>query len=152
MARKNLRHIQNLLRSSPGNEDLQSLEISALQNLVNLSRAEEYMARQKLRALQIKAGDHNSKYFHHCLKERVNGNKILSLSLEDGSRIFLPQEIHQASISYFQNLFSNPSPSASSVADLRSFVNKCIQPDKVADLVKEITYEEIKDSIFKMKA
>ena len=64
--------------------------------------------------------------------------------------IYQPQEIHQASISYFQHLFTDSSP-GSSVPTCFSFVNKFIQPDKFTELTRSVTAEEIKRTIFKMK-
>ena len=40
-------------------------------------------------------GDTNTAYFHNNMKDRYNKNKILSLELEDGQRVFDMQQIHQ---------------------------------------------------------
>ena len=40
------------------------------------------------------------------MKDRVNRNKITSLTLEDGSQIHKYPDIHQAVVSYFQELFT----------------------------------------------
>ena len=83
-ARENLFQIQKLMQNQPGNVDLLYQEKAALHHLVSVSAAEESFFRQKSRVLWIKEGDQNSKFFHGCLKDRVNSNKITSLTLEDG--------------------------------------------------------------------
>ena len=127
-----------MLRSSPNNEALLSLEKTALQDLETFSKSEESLARQKSRALWIKEGDQNSSYFHHYMRDRVNINKIISLTLEDGSKIFQPQEIHQASIHYFQNFFMDPLSSLQT-SDVRSFVNKSILAERAVDLERFVS-------------
>ena len=100
-ARDKLINIQRQLNTSPGDEHLRSLEACALQDLIAMNKAEESFSRQKSRAVWMKEGDRNSKYFHGCMKYRINSNKILSLEIEDGSKIFKPVEIHSAAISHF---------------------------------------------------
>ena len=97
-----------MLISSPLNVMLRNQEAQALQDLISLSKAEESFTRQKSRAIWMKDGDRNSKYFHGCMKDRVNNNKIISLEMEDGSRVFKPSEIHSAAIGHFQKLFTDP--------------------------------------------
>ena len=115
-----------------------------------MNKAEESFARQKSRALWMKEGDKNSKYFHGCMKDRINSNKILSLELEDGSnKIFKPAEIHSAAISHFQSLFSSPSGRIS-VRDIDHLANRFLSPESSAELIKGVTDEEIRAVIFKM--
>ena len=68
----------------------------------------------------------------------MNINKIISLTLEDGSKIFQPQEIHQASIHYFQNFFMDPLSSLQT-SDVRSFVNKSILAERAVDLERFVS-------------
>ena len=50
-------------------------------------------------------GDSNTAYFHNSMKDRYNTNKIVSLELEDGHKVYDMPQIHQASVSIFA-LFS----------------------------------------------
>ena len=150
-ARLNLIQIQNLLQSDLGNQYLLSKESSALKDLEAFSSAEESMIRQKAIMLWIKGGDGNTKYFHSCLKNRFKSNKILSLSLEDGRRLFNPAEIQSSAIRFFHNLFTKPLNSAAALTDISSFVRKRIPIESAQDLIRPVTSEEIKETIFRMK-
>ena len=149
-ARDTLLHVQRQIQNRPGNEDFHRQEKEALCNLVFFSTAKESFIRQKSRALWIKEGDQNSKYFHGCLKDRVNNNKILSLTLEDGTQLFNPSDIHLAAIEHFKNLFSEDATATADPLDLSYFVSKSISPSKATELISRVTEEEIKSTIFKM--
>ena len=105
-ARDKLFDLQRRLITSPGDEDIRSREAQVLQELISYSKAEESFTRQKSRALLMKEGDRNTKYFHGCLPDRINNNKIVSLELMNGTKVTRPADIHSAAIEHFQNLFS----------------------------------------------
>ena len=149
-ARDKLFTFQRLLTLSPGDEVIRSQEAQALQELTSLSKAKESFARQKSRAIWMKEGDRNTKYFHGCLRDRVNNNKIVSLELEDGTKVIRPTDIRSAAIEHFQNLFTAASTNTS-IRDFGHVVDKHLSPDQSANLIRRVTDEEIRDAIFRMK-
>ena len=98
----------------------------------------------------MKEGDSNSRYFHGCMKDRVNTNKITSLELDDGTKIFKPTDIHTAAVDHFQKLFSIDLPGVPT-RNLSSYVDKFLPPAQAADIIRRVTDEEIKVVLFKMK-
>ena len=44
------------------------------------------MAKQKSKICWIQEGDQNTKFFHQCVKGRINQNKIVPLTKEDRTR------------------------------------------------------------------
>ena len=97
----------------------------------------------------MKDGDRNSKFFHGCMKDRVNRNKITSLEMEDRTKVFKPSEIHSAATTHFQKLFLAPSPN-NYTRDHSTIVDKFLPPEKYAEIIRSVTDEEIKSAIFKM--
>ena len=151
-ARDCLTNIQSMLNASPGDEVLRLNEAQALQDLTALCKSEESFARQKSRALWMKDGDSNSKFFHGHIKDRINSNKILSLELDNGAKIFKPLEIQSAAVSYFQKLFSDSSPSISITDEgISSYVDRSLPSGSIVDLLRLVTDDEIKLAIFKTK-
>ena len=86
---------------------------------------------------------------HGCMKDQVNTNKISSLQMEDGSKVFKPMDIHSVAISHFQKLFST-SPLTSSARDFSSFVDKVLPPERAVDIMHTVTDEEVKGVVFWM--
>ena len=71
-----------------GNPDLKEMEKRALSEFAILSSAEESFLRQKSRNLWVAEGDNNSTYFHNCVKDRNNRNKLLSLTRDDDTVVY----------------------------------------------------------------
>ena len=53
-----------------------------------LSKQEESFFAQKSRVRWLKDGDLNTSFFHNFVRSRFNINKVVSLTLEDGSRLY----------------------------------------------------------------
>jgi hypothetical protein len=61
--------------------------------------------RLKCCALWLKAGNNNTKYFHHFANLRKNINTIWDIKKEDGSLALSFEEKSKVGVHYFQNLF-----------------------------------------------
>ena len=60
-----------------------------------------------------------------------------------------PTEIHSTAVNHFQNMFSVPSAN-NHVRNFRAVVDKQLAPSKSAELISQVTDEEIKATIFRM--
>ena len=80
--------------------------MQALLEFVEISKAEESLVRQKSRIQWLAEGDQNTHYFHKVVKQRINRNKLLSLTLADGSNIRGHSRVAQEAISFFQSLLN----------------------------------------------
>ena len=67
---------------------MRAQEKATLAKLISISRAEETILAQKSRVHWLAEGDQNSKFFHNSIKNRINRNKLVSLTMEDGSTSF----------------------------------------------------------------
>ena len=149
-ARETLRIIQEQCREAPGCVTLIRQELAALKALIDCSKVEESFFQQKSRALWIEEGDHNTAYFHSKVKDRANMNKIVSLSRVDGSRIYDVDLIQAETVSYFQDLFSEPFLPNQHLEQLDSTTIKRIPQAAANDMEKVVTPDEVKAIIFKM--
>ena len=68
---------------------------------------EEISWRQKSRALWLKEGDNNTKFFHRMANARRRGNFISSLTVR-GVRLEKEEELKEGIGSYFKSLFEEP--------------------------------------------
>ncbi|XP_074293187.1 uncharacterized protein LOC141620140 [Silene latifolia] len=76
LAQTQLINVQQLLVSSPGNEELMRQEYDLLQTSKLLNQAKWDFLKQKAKAHWIQEGDCNSAYFHGVIKARRNKKSI----------------------------------------------------------------------------
>ena len=67
-----------------------------------LLQDEEVMWRQRSKALWLREGDRNSKFFHAIASRRRVENTIQKLLIEDGNYVYKQEEIETEIIGYFQ--------------------------------------------------
>ena len=74
-------------------------------DLEHLMLREETSWRQKSRALWLKEGDKNSKFFHAMANSHRSSNSILSLDI-DGVQSTCPDAIRNHIVDFYQSLFN----------------------------------------------
>jgi len=76
-----------------------------------LLKRQETMWRQRSRAVWLKDGDGNTKFFHNKASQRAKVNHISKLKDEDGAWWKGEEQIERVLITYFDDLFSTSNPS-----------------------------------------
>lgn len=114
-------------RSNPYNNEQLKVKIDQAQNDDTLSseeelelkwqlcaayREEEIFWRQKSRAIWLKEGDRNTKYFHAKTKQGRARNRITKLKNSMGVWVETEDDIEQVAVEYFGNLFVTSNPSS----------------------------------------
>ena len=69
------------------------------------------MWKKRSRALWLKEGDQNTKFFHNRASHRYKRNRIKELKIEAGIICTNEEEISNILIDYYQKLFTSASPS-----------------------------------------
>ncbi|XP_074314685.1 uncharacterized protein LOC141649916 [Silene latifolia] len=119
-----------------------------LAEIAELRSKEEQFWRQRSRALWLKDGDKNTKFFHTRASERKRKNHIAKLVDDDGRvREGDDQVAHVANL-YFQELFSssNPTVPVGVLAGLEGRVTE----DMNEELRRDYTEEEVIDALNQM--
>ena len=108
-----------------GNADL----IQSLQTELNaLLDKESQMWHQRSRALFLKEGDRNTRYFHSKASQRFRRNRILGLRNEANVWCSDDSQIKEIATQYYQDLFSSSHPTELDV------VLEAIQPSVTQDM------------------
>ena len=109
-------------------------------------REEKIFWRQKSRAIWLREGDRNTKYFHAKTKQRRARNRITKLKNSMGVWVETEEGIEQLAVEYFEELFetSNPGDFEESIW----FITETVTEDMNAVLTAQITDTEIKDAVF----
>ena len=110
---------------------------------------EEKMWKQRSRALWLKEGDQNTKFFHNRASHRYKRNRIEELKNEAGVVCTNEEEIADILIAYYQQLFSTASPTC--VQEVLRVVPSIIMEEQNAMLVAEFVKAKIDEALQQME-
>lgn len=95
-----------------------------------LLKLEETMWRQRSRAMWLKEGDRNTKFFHNKASQRKKVNEIKKIKDEDGVWWRGEENVERVMISYFDDLFASSNPS---------------EMEEICSMIRNKLNEEMKD-------
>eukprot|EP00253_Pinus_taeda_P002811 PITA_02811 len=118
------------------------LHLEKLQNKILLDKEEEW--RIKSRAVWIKSGDENTKFFHNFAKGRKAANTIWRLKNEEGRMVNSFSELSGLGKRHFQNIFSDPGEATiAEVLQTAQSFPRFIEEDETEALSSPVTKEEV---------
>ena len=139
-----LKHLEALNLLHETTEEIHGLKKEINESLIR----EEVMWNQRSRALWIKCGDCNTKFFHATVNHRRRINKIEGLTGADDMWYNKPEDIEREVLDYFTTIFSAANP-PSFEAILKS-INPRITADMNESLLKEFSEVEVKKALQQM--
>eukprot|EP00253_Pinus_taeda_P033560 PITA_33560 len=118
------------------------LHLEKQQNKILLEREEEW--RIKSRAIWLKSGNENTRFFHNFAKGRKSANTIWRLKDEEGREVSSFPELSGLGKIHFQNIFAEQGEAtiAEVFSTVQSFL-RFIEEDEAEDLTIPVTMEEI---------
>ncbi|XP_004305638.1 PREDICTED: putative ribonuclease H protein At1g65750-like [Fragaria vesca subsp. vesca] len=106
--------------------------------------------RQRSRAIWLKKGDRNSKFFHKKASNRKKRNRIKGLRDEHGVWQENPEGIEGVVIQYFHKLFSRHEPNILAQEMVLQAVHPRVTPEINQILLNPYSTEEVKLAFFQM--
>ncbi|XP_074287942.1 uncharacterized protein LOC141613105 [Silene latifolia] len=106
---KKRRQIAGINRGNRGTGEVNRRK-KLVAEVADLMRQEEMYWRQRSRALWLKDGDRNTRFFHTCASERKRKNWIGSLRDDEGVVRQGDEAVARVANSYFQGLFTTANP------------------------------------------
>uniref|UniRef100_A0A803P3N7 RNase H type-1 domain-containing protein n=1 Tax=Cannabis sativa TaxID=3483 RepID=A0A803P3N7_CANSA len=142
--------LNDIFSSLPiSNENLS--EASNLQSqLDSLLYKQEIFWKQRSKVHWLRAGDKNTKFFHHKASSRKRTNFIRKLTLDDGSTISNQAAIEAEICRYFSTLFHSHGSSRDATNLLLSAVNSRLAAHQFTLLDAPLTAEEVKLALFQL--
>ncbi|KAL8145631.1 hypothetical protein AgCh_003685 [Apium graveolens] len=107
----------------------------------------EIFWRQRSKQLWLQAGDKNTKYFHASASTRRRSNRIQRLRKVDGEWCDWDSGLANLISGYFQDLFNSEQTEEEEVIRC---VKESISSEQNAELLKQVTAEEVKKALFQM--
>ena len=124
-------------------------EIQALKREINeILFREEIMWKQRLRALWIKSGDRNTKFFHATANQRHRKNRIERLRDGDGRWKDEPEDVENIILNYFSTIFSTDHPEDFEAS--LSAVNSRVSDEMNDFLLREFKEDEVWSALKQM--
>ncbi|KAL6211599.1 hypothetical protein ACLB2K_016822 [Fragaria x ananassa] len=141
--------MQTLLQK-PHNDSDQSEKLQLCQRLNELMSIDEVYWRQRSRAIWLKDGDRNSKFFHKSASNRRKKNKLKGLYDRQGVWQNTPQGIEEVVISYFQDLFARQEPDLVAQNTVLQTIQPRVTSEMNQTLLAPYSMEEVKVALFQM--
>lgn len=117
-------------------------EIQGLKKEINeMILREEMMWNQRSRALWIKCGDRNTKFFHATTNNRQRKNKIKGISDLEGRWREGREEVEDIILKYFTEIYSTTFPTEFEAS--LGVVGRRVSKAMNAELLKEFKEEEV---------
>jgi hypothetical protein len=153
-ARDKLDLAQKEVISSLGRADCLLKERECLHAFVSLAKAEESFLKQKSRNQWLKLGDQNNGFFHRSLKVKQAKNTITHLWDEQGQRVDDVEQIKLVAKNFYKKLLGSNLMTFTDekAARISQLVSVDIPAEKSVLLEKEVTEEEIRETLFSMKS
>eukprot|EP00253_Pinus_taeda_P012292 PITA_12292 len=121
----------------------------ALENQrASLLKQQEESLRLHSRAIWLKAGDENSKFFHNFAKGRKVSNTIWSLPHPEGGMADNFNKLSQLGTAHFRGLFRNP-PGANlvEIIEVASHFPRFVNEEDSEELMNPVTMEELESTL-----
>ena len=138
--------IQTDLDSDPFNDQLKFEQAVYLQELNWAYAEEESVMKQKAKISWLKEGDCNSRFFHNCVKGRLNRSRIETIQNNNGNWLEGDQ-MKKEFVDYFSNFLGTEHPVEDIDKPFSLFSNK-LDLVHALDMIREVTNEEIKAALF----
>lgn len=116
--------------------------------LSELLKQEEVYWRQRSRAIWLKEGDKNTRFFHRKATQRQKVNRLKKMKDEHGEWVYGEEKLGQLMGKFFQELFSS-SPT-SNVEEVCAAIQHTLSNDGKLFLEERFTAAEVKQALFMM--
>ncbi|KAF7837557.1 reverse transcriptase [Senna tora] len=117
--------------------------------IADLRKQEEQFWEARARVKWLRSGDKNTRFFHATTLQR-SFNRIAKIQMDNGEWEIEESRIREVFSGYYSNLFTSNSP-PDSTPSLASFPSR-ISEEMNADLLKQVTLEELKEAVFSLGA
>ncbi|KAF6144551.1 hypothetical protein GIB67_006043 [Kingdonia uniflora] len=147
--KESLDKAQDALLISPMDGNVVQKDEEALDSYVKIAQKEEQMLKQISRVKWMEGGgDLNTAYYHRAIQARRSINTIMSIQDEHNNTIYDPKVASKAAVEYFTSIIGGGCMEIDrDVILLLDFKSK-VSNDSHANLIREVTNEEIRDVMF----
>ncbi|XP_062118470.1 uncharacterized protein LOC133832102 [Humulus lupulus] len=148
MAKENYNQAQVQLQQDPHSSEFQAEEKQALDNLVQNSRLYDSFLRQKSKVNWLKFGDDNTTFFHACLKQQKEVNRIASFVSDNGQLVENYEEAVAHFLFHFISVLGSQSKASGSIHKDCFVHGNILSLEHQLALIKPFTKKDVKNAMF----
>ncbi|OMO70912.1 reverse transcriptase [Corchorus capsularis] len=119
--------------------------------LDQLYKQEEVLWRQRSKALWLKEGDRNTRYFHSVASIRKQRRTITGIRDGQGTWFTEPAAVEKVITAYYEDIFSSTKPTVESINKVLEPMDQRLNEDMRSILDVDFTPAEIKAAAFQME-
>ncbi|XP_062080939.1 uncharacterized protein LOC133785740 [Humulus lupulus] len=152
MAKENYNQAQIQLQQAPHSTDFQAEEKQALDNLIQNSRVYDSFLRQKSKVNWLRFGDDNTSFFHACLKQRKEVNRIASFVTDNGQIVENYEEVVAHFLFHFRSVLGSQSKASGSIPKDCFIHGNILSLEHQLALIKPFTKKDVKNAMFSIRS
>ena len=112
---------------------------------------EETFWKQQARVKWLREGDANTRYFHSHLLDKRARLSITRICNLEGEIVESADDIGTTAVAFFQSLLAEVPPlNNTAICRLLEVILPLVTPDQNAQLIREITLEEVRQAVFEL--
>ncbi|XP_062114052.1 uncharacterized protein LOC133825073 [Humulus lupulus] len=152
IAKEAYNNAQYQLQQDPHSAEFQNEEQNSFENLVQQARYYDSYLRQRSKVNWLRFGDDNTAYFHACLKQRKESNRITSFVNDAGQINEKFEDIVAHFLNHFWSIMSSQSR-ASGPIQKDCFIHcSILSLDQQLELTKPFTKKDVKNAMFSISS
>ncbi|KAL2897054.1 hypothetical protein RDABS01_038837 [Bienertia sinuspersici] len=113
-----------------------------------MKEAYEKFLYQRAKALWLKEGDSNSKFFHRSIKKRKHQQRILEIKDKNGEIQRDPNYVSKAFEDYYKDLLGTAISNRTNIKQEIVNLGPCVTEEQANSLTREFSNSEIKQALF----
>ncbi|XP_062113118.1 uncharacterized protein LOC133824265 [Humulus lupulus] len=148
VAKESYNHAQYQLQQDPHSAEFQAEEQKAFVNLVQHSRFYDSYLRQRSKVNWLKFGDDNTTYFHACLKQRKESNRITSFVTDTRQIIEKYEDVVAHFLHHFRSILGSQSKTSSPIQKECFMHGNILSLEQQLVLIKPFSKKDVKNAMF----
>ncbi|KAL2930500.1 hypothetical protein RDABS01_035910 [Bienertia sinuspersici] len=147
-AQKQLLRVKNDIQNSPTDSLLIQKEKEAVSHYKSMKEAYEKFLYQRAKAMWLKEGDSNTRFFHRSIKKRKFQQRILEIKDRTGEIQTDPSNISKAFEDYYKDLLGTAISNRTNIKQEIVNLGPCVTEEQANSLTREFSNSEIKQALF----
>ncbi|XP_062112946.1 uncharacterized protein LOC133824095 [Humulus lupulus] len=152
VAKENYNHAQYQFQQDPHSAEFQTEEQKSFVNLVQQTKFYDSYLRQRSKVNWLRFGDDNTTYFHACLKQRKESNRITSFVTDAGQIIEKYEDVVAHFLHHFRSILGSQSKASGPIQKECFMHGNILSLEQQLVLIKSFSKKDVKNAMFSISS